>query len=93
MLLQVHTYTNTGTECVHLFYRGKGSVSKSEVCEVPRMAATFPLCTATAIFCLRWYAEGGSRVESAMRWPESLMKLCASGPKSLSVSMAVGRKQ
>jgi len=63
---------------MHLFCRKKGPEAKSKEYEVPWMAAAFPRCTATAILCLKWCAERGSRVVSAMRRPRSLIKQCAS---------------
>ena len=38
------------------------------------MAAAIPHCTATAILCLKWCADRGSRVVSAMQRPRFLMK-------------------
>jgi len=55
-----HKYTNNNKANAHVYRHGhrlvdiysageKGSEAKSEEYEVPRMAATFPRCTATAI--------------------------------------------
>jgi len=57
---------------------------------VPRTDAALPLCKATSILCLRNAIECGSPVNVAIRLPNSVKKLVASGPHAPKVSTATG---
>jgi len=59
---------------------------------VPRTDATLPLCKATSILCLRNDIERGSPMNVAIRLPNLVKKLVASGPHAPKVPTATGTK-